>query len=93
MQLPTAFSRDGTRLAYFQPDGNPQIWSVPIEADSGGLKAGKPERFLTTKYHRHGRRRFLLTAGGLPTCRTSRGDSRCMSGRLPRAGRPAANDG
>ena len=49
-QLPTAFSRDGTRLAYFQADGNPQIWSVPIESDSGGLKAGKPERFLTTKY-------------------------------------------
>ena len=55
IQLPTAFSRDGTRLAYFQPDGNPQIWSVPIEADRGGLKAGKPERFLTTKYTDHGR--------------------------------------
>ena len=50
IQLPTAVSRDGTRLAYFQPDSNPQIWSVPIEADGGGLKAGKPERFLTTKY-------------------------------------------
>ena len=50
IQLPTAVSRDGTRLAYFQPDSNPQIWSVPIEADRGGLKAGKPERFLTTKY-------------------------------------------
>jgi len=50
IQLPTAFSRDGTRLTYFQPEGNPQIWSVPIEADRGGLKAGKPERFLTTKY-------------------------------------------
>ena len=35
---------------YFQPDGNPQIWTVPIEADGGGLKAGKPERFLTTKF-------------------------------------------
>jgi len=50
IQVPTAVSRDGTRLAYFEPDGNPQIWSVPIEADSGGLKAGKPERFLATKY-------------------------------------------
>ena len=50
IQIPTAVSRDGTRLAYFEPDGNPQIWSVPIEADSGGLKAGKPERFLATKY-------------------------------------------
>ena len=51
MQLPTAFSPDGTRLAYFQPDPNPQIWSVPIEADGDGLRAGKPERFLTTRYH------------------------------------------
>jgi len=50
IQVPTAVSWDGTRLAYFEPDGNPQIWSVPIEADSGGLKAGKPERFLATKY-------------------------------------------
>ena len=49
-QVPSAFSRDGTQLAYFQADGDPQIWSVPIEPDSGGLKAGKPERFLTTKY-------------------------------------------
>ena len=50
LQVPTAFSRDG-RLAYFQPDAsNPQIWSVPIEADSSGLKAGKPERLRTTKY-------------------------------------------
>ena len=50
-QFPTAFSMDG-RLAYFQPDdGNPQIWTVPIEADSSGLKAGKPERFRTTKYN------------------------------------------
>ena len=50
IQVPTAFSTDGTRLAYFQPDGNPQLWSVPIAADGSGLKAGKPERFLTTKY-------------------------------------------
>ena len=49
IEIPTAFSWDGTRLVYFVPDGNPQIWSVPIEADGGGLKAGKPERFLTTK--------------------------------------------
>jgi serine/threonine-protein kinase len=49
IEIPTAFSWDGTRLVYFVPDGNPQIWSVPIEADSGGLKAGKPQRFLTTK--------------------------------------------
>jgi Tol biopolymer transport system component len=49
IEIPTAFSWDGTRLVYFVPDGNPQIWSVPIEADGGGLKAGKPQRFLTTK--------------------------------------------
>jgi hypothetical protein len=37
--------------------------------------------------------RFLLTAGGLPTCRTSLGKRRCTSGRLPRTGRRAANGG
>jgi serine/threonine-protein kinase len=49
IEIPTAFSWDGTRLVYFFPDPNPQIWTVPIEADSGGLKAGKPVRFLTSK--------------------------------------------
>ena len=37
--------------------------------------------------------RFLLTAGGLPLRRMSPGDSKCMSGRLPRTGRRAANGG
>ena len=50
VQVPTAFSWDGTRLAYFRPDGNPQIWTVPIEQDRSGLKAGTPVRFLTTKF-------------------------------------------
>ncbi len=50
LQFPTSFTPDGTRLAYFQADGNPQLWSVPIERGAGGLKAGKPERFLTTKF-------------------------------------------
>ena len=49
IQLPSSITQAGTRLAYFQPDGNPQIWSVPIEADAGGVQAGTPERFLTTK--------------------------------------------
>jgi serine/threonine-protein kinase len=50
IQLPTSVSQDGTRLAYFQPEGNPQIWTVPISRDGDGLKAGVPARFLTTKY-------------------------------------------
>jgi serine/threonine-protein kinase len=50
LQFPTSFTPDGTRLAYFQADGNPQLWSVPIEPGAGGLKAGTPERFLTTKF-------------------------------------------
>jgi serine/threonine-protein kinase len=50
MQFPTSVSRDGTRLVYFQPDGNPQLWTAPIERDGSGLKIGKPERFLTTKF-------------------------------------------
>ena len=54
IQLPTAVSRDGTRLAYFQPDGNPQIWSVPIEADSGGLKAAEAGAVPHDQVHRPG---------------------------------------
>jgi len=50
IRLPTSVTRDGTRLVYFQPDGNPQLWTVPIERGGGGLKVGTPERFLTTKF-------------------------------------------
>lgn len=49
IEIPTAISRDGTRLVYFVPDSNPQVWSVPIEADGAGLRAGKPMQFLTSK--------------------------------------------
>jgi len=50
-QLPTSFSPDGKRLA-FHRDG-PQgldIWTVSIERDGYGLKAGTPELFLQTPF-------------------------------------------
>jgi serine/threonine-protein kinase len=34
---------------YVQADGDPQIWSVPIQEDNGGLKAGTPQRFQTSR--------------------------------------------
>jgi Tol biopolymer transport system component len=49
-RLPTSFSPDGKRLAYFQPDSLPQIWSVPIDTSGGDPKAGKPERFMETAF-------------------------------------------
>jgi len=50
-QFPTSFSPDGKRLAFHQ-DG-PQgldIWTVAIERDGDGLKAGTPELFLQTPF-------------------------------------------
>jgi len=44
-QTPSSFARNG-KLAYVQPAPRPQIWTVPVEEDSGGLQAGKPELFL-----------------------------------------------
>jgi serine/threonine protein kinase/Tol biopolymer transport system component len=49
-QFPTSLTRDGKRLAFFQVDGRPQIWSVDLTEDSGGLKAGTPTPFLTTPH-------------------------------------------
>jgi serine/threonine-protein kinase len=43
-----AISSDGTRLVYYEVSGAPQIWTVPIELGDG-LKAGTPERYMTTK--------------------------------------------
>jgi Tol biopolymer transport system component len=48
IQFPSAVTADGTRLAYTQIDGLPQLWTVPLEEQGGGLKVGAPERLLTT---------------------------------------------
>jgi serine/threonine-protein kinase len=50
IQLPNSYASDGKRIAYFQVDGVPQIWTMPVEEKDGALKAGKPERFLTTAF-------------------------------------------
>jgi serine/threonine protein kinase/Tol biopolymer transport system component len=48
-QYPSAFSPDGKRLAFYQ--AGPQglyLWTLPVERDGDGLKAGKPEPFQQT---------------------------------------------
>jgi Tol biopolymer transport system component len=49
-QFPWSFSPDGKRLAYadFPAGQDGDIWTVPVENDGTGLKAGKPEVFLQT---------------------------------------------
>jgi serine/threonine-protein kinase len=48
--LPWSFTPNGKRLAYMEVD--PEIaydlWTVPLENDGAGLRAGKPEVFLQT---------------------------------------------
>jgi serine/threonine-protein kinase len=56
-QLPYSFASDGKRLAYHElmPQTQDDIWTVPVESDSTGLRAGKPEPFLQTPFdERHG---------------------------------------
>ncbi|HLW84486.1 MAG TPA: protein kinase [Candidatus Sulfotelmatobacter sp.] len=48
-QYPSAFSPDGKWLAFYQ--AGPQglyLWTLPVEHDGDGLKAGKPEPFQQT---------------------------------------------
>ena len=48
-QFPWSFSPDGERLAFADfAQGSGDILTVPVDIDSGGLKAGKPEPFLRT---------------------------------------------
>jgi serine/threonine-protein kinase len=50
-QFPWSFTPDGKRLAYAEfprGGGSGDIWTVPIEFNNGGLKAGKAEEFLKT---------------------------------------------
>ena len=47
--FPFSFSPDGSRVAFYEVSGTPQIWTVPIEYGDG-LKAGAPERYMTTQF-------------------------------------------
>jgi len=49
-QDPWSFTPDGKRLAFmdFDPKTKFDMWTVPIESEGAGLRAGKPEVFLQT---------------------------------------------
>jgi len=49
-QAPWSFTPDGKRLAFFEigSGSRADIWTVPLESDNAGLRAGKPEAFLQT---------------------------------------------
>jgi serine/threonine protein kinase/Tol biopolymer transport system component len=50
VQLPWSFTPDGKRLAFVEQDSKTSydLWTVPLESDNTGLRAGKPEVFLQT---------------------------------------------
>src|SRR5262249_52996852 len=45
---PSSFTPDGKRLAYMEldPETAFDLWTVPLENDGAGLRAGNPEVFL-----------------------------------------------
>ena len=49
-QYPWSFTADGKRLAFFETDSKTSgdLWTVPLESDGEGVRAGKPEVFLQT---------------------------------------------
>jgi serine/threonine-protein kinase len=51
-QYPWSFTPDGKRLAFTEqsPETQRDIWTVPLETDGAGLRAGKPEVFLQTPF-------------------------------------------
>ena len=51
LQGPWSFTPDGKRLAYMEQGYGTtlwDLWTVPLESDGAGLRAGKPEVFLQT---------------------------------------------
>ena len=50
IQVPWSFTPDGKRLAVYEQDSKSSfdLWTVPLESDGAGLRAGKPEVFLQT---------------------------------------------
>jgi eukaryotic-like serine/threonine-protein kinase len=56
-QYPWSFTSDGKRLSFneLDPENQFDIWTVPLESDGAGLRAGKPEPYLQTPFdERHG---------------------------------------
>jgi DNA-binding winged helix-turn-helix (wHTH) protein/Tol biopolymer transport system component len=53
LQVPWSFPADGKRLAFNELSAAniDDIWTVPVETASSGLRAGKPELFLQTPFH------------------------------------------
>jgi serine/threonine-protein kinase len=49
-QYPWSFTPDGKRMAFQELDSKSgwDLWTVPIESDGAGVRAGKPEVFLQT---------------------------------------------
>ena len=76
-QIPWSFTPDGKRLAFYERirKPRPDLWTVPLESDSAGLRAGKPEVFLQTPADER-TLPFLPTGGGWPMLPTSRGHSK-----------------
>ena len=52
-QYPWSFTGDGKRLAFDEltPENQYDIWTVPLESDGAGLRAGKPEPLLQTPFN------------------------------------------
>ena len=52
-QIAWSFTADGKRMAFVEisPATGADIWTVPVETDSSGLRAGKPEVFLQTPFN------------------------------------------
>jgi Tol biopolymer transport system component len=50
IQYPWSFAPDGKRLAFHeQSSGAFHLWTVPLQSDDAGPRAGKPEVFLQTQ--------------------------------------------
>jgi len=55
-QNPQSFTPDGKQLAFVEiaPETGADIWTLPMESGASGLRAGKPEVFLRTRFHERG---------------------------------------
>jgi serine/threonine protein kinase len=51
IQFGASLTPDGKRLAYQENAGKYQIWTLPMEAQDGQWKAGKPEQFLKDQFN------------------------------------------
>ncbi len=77
IQFPTSFMPDGTRLAFYEIEGTPQVWTVPVAVGRGRAEGRDARALPVRRSSSTSTRCSRPTAAGWRTSRTNRDEMKC----------------